>query len=1095
VADNKDNKKTLFGTNYTTPDLLAKVMGKAKYAEDYRAPGMLFTKLLLSPMPHARVTKLDTSAAMAMPGVKAILLPDDLPGAVAGQVLGEGVVSTAQAERALTMEPTYEGEPILAIAATSELEAAEAIEKIVIEFEPLPFAVDPVATMRPGSPNARLFGNTWAPASTPGAVQLNKAATQAAQAAAPAVAAGAAAAAGGATAGAPAAGAPAQQPATAPNGAPAANATAAPARGGAAPDGAAAAAPEGAPGGRRGFGRRGAGAGADGAPAAAAADGGAPAAGGDAAAGGRGRGRRGGADGAAPAAGGDAPAAAAAAGGDAPAGGRRGFGRRGGAAADGAAPAGGDAPAAAAGGGDAAGGRGRGFGRRGAGADGAAAAGGGAAAAGAAPAAQQAQAGGAGRGPAPAGRAGAAPGGRGAGRGGAGGGAAAAPVPVELKWTDKDFADAGPDSLPFGTTGSDWSFPSKEAVDEAMKKADLVLDETFVGPSTGHQPLETRTAFSYWQNGKCFIHCSTQSTQNTHAGFARSLNGSFNNTLKVDVTDVVLISEYTGGGFGSKIPGSINMIIPALLSKKAGNVPVMHRITREEEHYIGRARPALTSRVKVGFRKDGKVLAIDGIAISDSGPYNAQGDAGSAGTTISLLWQPEAMRWRSMGVATNTPPKTSQRAPGGMQGVGLIEPIMAKAARKLGIDEVELHRINAPSGKAKYGPAAGPRGQAYVTSCFIPEAITKGVELFNWDEKKLRSGKRVGSKVRGSGMAMSAFSGGSVGFDGLLIIRPDGKVQLQSGIGNHGTHSVFDVHRVAADILGVPFEQCEVIWGDTSKNLPNTCISAGSQTTHAMTRAAHAVGTAAVAQIQAMCAEAWGGAPEAYKVAGGKVTGNGHTITFAQIGKKAIELGGKYDGHEPAQGINAYTARSVQQLAGQGFIAAARDAYPHDGNTQSYYVAFAEVEVDVETGKYQILETALIADVGTVMNPRSLQGQGSGGMMLGIGHGISQKWVYDQHYGVPLAKRFYQNKPVTILDKPLDQKFAAIDLPDPETPVGARGTGEPPVGAGFGAVMNAIAAAVGDEVFRRAPVSADIILTALEAGNKGPQHERLTAHI
>ena len=1030
MADNKDNK-TLFGSNYTTPDLVAKVTGKARYAEDFRAPGMLFTKLLLSPMPHARVTKLDTSAAMAMPGVKAILLPDDLPGAVAGQVLGEGVVSTAQAERALTMEPTYEGEPILAIAATSELEATEAIEKVVIEFEPLPFAVDPVVTMRPGSPNARLFGNTWAPASTPGAVQLNKAATQAAQAAAPAIAAGAAAAAGGATAGAPPS---AAQPA--PSGAPAPNA---PARGGAAPEGAAAA-PEGAPGGRRGFGRRGAGAGGD-APAQAA-DAGAPAAGGDAAAGG-GRGR--------------------------------GFGRRGG--------AGGDAPAAAAAGADAAagGGRGRGFGRRGAGGDNAA------------PAAQQAQAGGEGRGPAPAGRAGAAPGGRG-GRGG-GGGAAGAPVPVELKWTDKDFADAGPDKLPFGTTAADWFFPSKEAVDDAMKKADLVLDETFVGPSTGHQPLETRTAFSYWQNGKCFIHCSTQSTQNTHAGFARSLNGAFNNTLKVDVTDVVLISEYTGGGFGSKIPGSINMIIPALLSKKAGNVPVMHRITREEEHYIGRARPALTSRVKVGFRKDGKVLAIDGIAISDSGPYNAQGDAGSAGTTISLLWQPEAMRWRSMGVATNTPPKTSQRAPGGMQGVGLIEPIMAKAARKLGIDEVELHRINAPSGKAKYGPAAGPRGQAYVTSCFIPEAIDKGRELFNWDEKKARSGKRVGSKVRGSGMAMSAFSGGSVGFDGLLIIRPDGKVQIQSGIGNHGTHSIFDVHRVAADILGVPWEQCEVVWGDTSKNLPNTCISAGSQTTHAMTRAAHAVGTAAVAQIQEMCAQAWGGAPAAYKVAGGKVTGNGRTITFAQLANKAIELGGKYDGHEAPQGVNAYTARSVQQLAGQGFIAAARDAYPHDGNTQSYYVAFAEVEVDVETGKYQILETALIADVGKVMNPRSLQGQGSGGMMLGIGHGISQKWVYDQHYGVPLAKRFYQNKPPTILDKPIEMKFAAVDLPDPETPVGARGTGEPPVGAGFGAVMNAIAAAVGDEVFRRAPVSPDIILTALEAGNKGPQHERLTAHI
>ena len=92
MADNK-----LIGQNYTTPDLVAKVTGKAKYAEDYRVEGMLFAKLLLSPMPHARVKRLDTSAALAMPGVKAILTADDMPGAAAGATLGEGVQASAQA--------------------------------------------------------------------------------------------------------------------------------------------------------------------------------------------------------------------------------------------------------------------------------------------------------------------------------------------------------------------------------------------------------------------------------------------------------------------------------------------------------------------------------------------------------------------------------------------------------------------------------------------------------------------------------------------------------------------------------------------------------------------------------------------------------------------------------------------------------------------------------------------------------------------------------------------------------------------------------------------------------------------------------------
>src|SRR5436189_2510685 len=159
----------LVGQNYTTPDLVAKVTGRAKYAEDYRADGMLFAKLLLSPMPHARVTRIDASKALAMPGVKAILTVDDLPAVVAGANLGEGIVASTLSERGLTNEPLYEGEPILAVAAVDELTAAEAIEKIKIQWEPLPFSVDPVASLLPGAQNPRVEGNVWSrPAGAPG---------------------------------------------------------------------------------------------------------------------------------------------------------------------------------------------------------------------------------------------------------------------------------------------------------------------------------------------------------------------------------------------------------------------------------------------------------------------------------------------------------------------------------------------------------------------------------------------------------------------------------------------------------------------------------------------------------------------------------------------------------------------------------------------------------------------------------------------------------------------------------------------------------------------------------------------------------------
>ena len=148
-------KYKLIGKDYTTPDLYAKVTGKSKYAEDYRADGMLFCKLLLSPVPHGRVKHLDLSKALAMPGVKAILTQDDLP-APADSVTDLGVVIKAnqQGEKALTMEPTYQGEPILAVAAVDELTAAEAIEKIDIAFEHLPFVVDPLDSLRPRSVNS-----------------------------------------------------------------------------------------------------------------------------------------------------------------------------------------------------------------------------------------------------------------------------------------------------------------------------------------------------------------------------------------------------------------------------------------------------------------------------------------------------------------------------------------------------------------------------------------------------------------------------------------------------------------------------------------------------------------------------------------------------------------------------------------------------------------------------------------------------------------------------------------------------------------------------------------------------------------------------
>jgi len=825
--------RRLIGKDYATPDLCAKVTGQAKYAEDYHADGMLFCKLLLSPMPHARVRDIDAREALAMPGVRAILTADDLP-PPADTVTDNGTVIKAnpKSERGLTMEPVYQGEPILAVAAVDELTAADAIERIHIDLEPLPFVIDPLETLRPGGPNPRTDGNIWVMprGSTPGV------------------------------------------PPTEP------------------------------------------------------------------------------------------------------------------------------------------------------------------------------------------------------------------PSIGELKWTDEDFANAKDGQLPMGKTPDQWTYGDLEA---GFRNATLILDETFVTPDTSHQTLETRSAMAYWQNGKVFVYTGTQSTAQTVPAIARWLN--------IDRGKVVLISEYTGGGFGSKVTAGVSLIIPALLSKKA-NAPVMMRISREEETFIGRARPSLMGRMKAGFSREGRIVALDMFVISNNGPYDAQGDVPTSGRIVSLLYQPEAMRWRGATILTNTPPRSAQSSPGGLQGIMIIEPIIAKAARKLGLDQVAIRRINCPEGKAPFGaPINGTR--LHATSAFLKDALDRGAEQFKWQERVARTPKRIGSKVRGVGVSLSCFVGGTIGFDGLLIIKPDGRVTFQSGIGNLGTESVIDVHRAGAEVLGVPWEKCDVVWGNTANNLPFTCVSGGSQTTHAMTRAAYATAMDARKKLQEIAAKSLGGGPEEYEVANERVfrKGDGRGMTLAQAAQRAIQLGGIYDGHEAAPELHKLTKASVAAVAGHGLVAAAKDNYPRDGQTFSYVASFAEVEVDVETGKYDIVDFLAYADVGWVIHPRSLGGQVLGRSVLGMGHAIGQKWVYDPHYGAMLSTRFYQNKPPTILDVPVNMQWAALDIPDPETPVGARGVGEPPVGGGCASILNALSDALGDEIFRRAPVNLDTILTSLEAGR--PMQHPLMAYI
>ena len=216
-----------------------------------------------------------------------------------------------------------------------------------------------------------------------------------------------------------------------------------------------------------------------------------------------------------------------------------------------------------------------------------------------------------------------------------GGNVAAGQIKLQtVKWDGADFAAAGDTKMPLGRPAEEWEYGDIEG---GFKKAKVIIEENFVSGTMSHNCMEPRTAFAYWQGGKCFLHGSNQSHTAAIANISRYIG------IKPD--QLVFIAEYCGGGFGSKIPGYPNMAIAALMSKKI-NRPVMHRISRYEEYGIGSARPGFQGYIKMGFAPNGKMLAADLYIVQESGPMATAGDFRAAAGGMSLVYQPEAMRFR-----------------------------------------------------------------------------------------------------------------------------------------------------------------------------------------------------------------------------------------------------------------------------------------------------------------------------------------------------------------------------------------------------------------------------------------------------------------
>jgi xanthine dehydrogenase molybdenum-binding subunit len=794
----------LIGKDFTPPDVMAKVTGQAKYAEDFRADGMVFCRLLTSPMPHARVRSIDASEALKMPGVVGILTADEVTQQPAPQ------------PPILTNEPRYIGEPILALAAVDETTAQDALEKIKLDLEPLPFVIDPMKSLTPDHPvDARLDGNVGSMG-----VKLQT-----------------------------------------------------------------------------------------------------------------------------------------------------------------------------------------------------------------------------------------------------------------LRWTKEDFEQAGDGKMPMGKAAEEWAYGD---LDAGFEKSKFVLDETFVTASNSHHCLEPRSAMAYWQNGKCFVHGSTQS----HSFVVPGLAG----LIGIKPGDLIYIAEFCGGGFGSKGSAYPVMAIPALMSKKL-NKPVMMRISRAEEYAVGHARNGFIGRVRMGFGEDGRILAADMYIVQEGGAHNGFWDFRNAADALSIVYTPEAMRWRGVPVYANTPTRSAQRGPGENQIACVLEPLLDKAARELKLDPLQVRKINTPKPESKVGGERRP-----VTSAYLGEALDKGAARFNWAERRTRSGQRNGAKVTGVGIGQAYHPAGFSGFDGLVRITPDGILHIHTGVGNLGTFSHSGTARIAAEALKYDWEQCVVERGDSRKHLPWNIGQFGSNTSFTMARTNYVAAMDAVQKLKEIAAKDLGGKPDDYDIDGAKVfskTNRRRAMTYAKAAQRAIALGGRFSGRELPPDINPMTKASATALAGSGLIGVAKDTLPVGGETAAFACAFIEIELDTETGRFRIVDCLNVGDCGTVIHPMGLETQIKGGSVQGFGLATLEHYVFDPQNGLPGNVGLYQAKPPTYLDVP-DLRADWVDKPDPTSPMGTKGIGEPPLGAAASALVCAISDALGGHIFNRTPIRPDMIINVL--AKLPPAHEPMQIH-
>jgi len=596
--------------------------------------------------------------------------------------------------------------------------------------------------------------------------------------------------------------------------------------------------------------------------------------------------------------------------------------------------------------------------------------------------------------------------------------------------------------------------------DEAIKEEGLLCFEgVFETPTVQHCHLETVVSFAYMENDRVVVVSSTQIPHIIRRIVAQALGLPWGK--------VRIIKPYIGGGFGNK-QDALYEPLNALLTQAVGGRPVVLELSREEVFFGTRVRHAEKIHLKSWVRPNGRLVARSYTAYSNQGAYGSHGHGIAAKGTNAFrqLYNDEkARKTEIFTVYTNTAASGAMRGYGTPQAVFAIESHIEDIARSLKMDPIELRFLNV----MPVGFVDGFTGNVNRFDSFR-ECVEKGKDYIKWDEKRALYKNQGGPVRRGVGLSLFWYNTAvwpiSIEVSSCrMVLNQDGSVQVQLGeteIGQ-GADTVFT--QMAADTLGIPWQNVHVVSTQDTDITPFGLGAYGSRQTY--------VGGAAVHKAALLLKEKILDAAREYlerKKISLDVKSNDDLDIGGGILADGIFADGNLniiDGNIVVVSRNNEKLMSLEELAIETLYSAehsqhltAETTAQVKTNAFSLGCAFAEVEVDIPLGKVKLLNMVNCHDCGTLVNPLAAAGQVHGGMSMAIGFGLYEQFIYDPKTGELLNGNLLDYKLPTILDHPrLEARF--VENPEPTSPYGTKALGEPPTVPGAAAIRNAVLHATG----------------------------------